>query len=168
MTRPLVAAFLVFAGLVACTKSPTEAGTELGRAHVEAVRNEQLTYERFAQDLEEGLADYETKAERDQFADAYTEAVQPERARIAALYLEYLGKHAGEALGDAMEAFGRGFGRMAGGFLDGLKQVGGDRVEAEKDQGLRDLGRSIGRTMKKVGQDLSEVAEGIEEGLDEQ
>ncbi|MEQ9495380.1 MAG: hypothetical protein RIT81_00945 [Deltaproteobacteria bacterium] len=167
MTRPLFAAVLLFAGLVACTKSPTEAGTALGRDHVEAIRDDSLTYERFAEDLEDGFAAYETEAERDQFSDAYFDAIEPEQTRIAALYMQYLGHHAGEAIGDAMESVGRGFGRMAGGFFDGLKQVGGDRAEAEKDRSLRDLGRSIGRTMKKVGNDLAEVAEGIEEGLDE-
>ncbi len=81
MTRPLFAALVLFAGLTACTKTPTEAGTALGQAHVEAIQKDQLTYERFERDLEEALADYETEPERDAFTDAYSvwigEATEP-------------------------------------------------------------------------------------------
>lgn len=161
----LFAALTLLVALVACAKTPTEAGTALGAEHVALVRSGELTYDRFAEDLEEGTEAYAAEADREAFRDAYLRAVEPEKAKIAALYVAYAADMAGEAIGDAMEAFGRGFGRMAGGFVDGIRRVASDEVEEEKSKSLKELGRRIGRTVKSIGEDLEEVAEGIEEGL---
>jgi hypothetical protein len=152
---------------VACS-DPYEQGKELGEEHVELVREDALTYERFTDDLEEARADLDAEAERKKFDEGYEDAVAPVRAEIAAMVVEHAASEAGEAVADVMEAFGRGVGRMAGGFLDGMKKSKANDADVAEEADLKELGRAIGRKMRDVGEDLETVAEGIEEGMNEQ
>lgn len=164
--------------LVACDE-PYEEGRALGGRHVELVREDALTYERFASELEEHQEKYANEADRSEFDRGYEEAVSPVQAEIAAMVLAHASREAGSAIADSLEDLGEGLGRMFRGFHRVIKEEGkggprDDSVEqapsppSESDEeSMKQVGEEVGRLIRGAVEHAESFVKGIEQELDQ-
>lgn len=150
--------------LTACTKEPFEAGKALGERHAAQVEEGEIKFETLMAEVKEAREPYAKEAAAaEKFKKGYSEGVRPVSAKLVAMAIAEGGTDAGEALGLMVDGIGAGIGGAVDGFMRSI--TGGDEGK-DDTEALRDLGRKMGKALKKVGEGAEAVAEGIEEELD--
>jgi hypothetical protein len=153
VSKALLLAVTLFSA--ACSATPFERGLELGREHAQRLKKGELTFERFARDLDRADERSGDARARDEFERGYAEATAPVRAELIEMVTATLATQAIDDLGATTSG-------MVSGIRASLEKDG--ELDREK---IRGAGRKMGELMNVMKEGLDEFHRGMEEGLGE-